>query len=286
MPRAATDRHRRDASPRHADGRWRQRTPSPRRCLHALDGACAPADQLREGGGLPDGLLYVSLAGGQRQARVPAAPPMRVVHYLAAKQRQDGSWEGVGGSRAPMQDGNFSRTALEHSRADRLCHARASRRIHRARAARCRVAGRPAAAQHRGSGDAAAGPALGRGRTEAARRHACASCWRCSAPTAAGRRHRICRATRMPPDRCCSACASSACRQRRARYSAALRYLQRTQAEDGTWHVVNRAMKLQPYFEGGFPYGTTSGSRTPARAWAVMGLASAGLDAAPASAAR
>jgi hypothetical protein len=63
-------------------------------------------------------------------------------------------------------------------------------------------------------------------------------------------------------------------------------YLQRTQAGDGTWHVVNRAMKVQPYFEGGFPYGHDQWISHAGTAWAVMGLASAGLDTAPASAAR
>jgi hypothetical protein len=34
------------------------------------------------------------------------------VHYLAAKQRRDGSWHSVGATRAPIQDGDFSRTAM------------------------------------------------------------------------------------------------------------------------------------------------------------------------------
>ena len=61
-------------------------------------------------------------------------------------------------------------------------------------------------------------------------------------------------------------------------------YLGRTQSDDGTWHVVNRAMKLQPYFEGGFPYGHDQWISHAGTAWAVIGLASAGLDTAPASA--
>src|SRR6185295_16852214 len=35
----------------------------------------------------------------------------------------------------------------------------------------------------------------------------------------------------------------------------AVEYLMRTQREDGSWYVANRAMKIQPYFESGFPYG-------------------------------
>jgi hypothetical protein len=32
-------------------------------------------------------------------------------------------------------------------------------------------------------------------------------------------------------------------------------FLLRTQDPDGSWYVKSRAMKIQPYFESGFPYG-------------------------------
>jgi ankyrin repeat protein len=49
-------------------------------------------------------------------------------------------------------------------------------------------------------------------------------------------------------------------------------YLLRTQAEDGTWHVKSRAMKIQPYFESGFPYGDDQWISQTATAWAAMAL--------------
>ena len=49
-------------------------------------------------------------------------------------------------------------------------------------------------------------------------------------------------------------------------------YLLRTQAEDGTWHVKSRAMKIQPYFESGFPYGHDQWISQTATAWAAMAL--------------
>jgi ankyrin repeat protein len=49
-------------------------------------------------------------------------------------------------------------------------------------------------------------------------------------------------------------------------------YLLRTQAEDGTWHVKSRAMKIQPYFESGFPYGHDQWISQSATAWAAMAL--------------
>lgn len=38
-------------------------------------------------------------------------------------------------------------------------------------------------------------------------------------------------------------------------YRRGVDFLLRTQQEDGTWHVVTRALGFQPYFQSGFPYG-------------------------------
>ena len=58
-----------------------------------LNGLAPQLLQLRDGGGTPDGLVYVTmLMAAQR------TPPNRttdaVVHYLAGKQRPDGNWPG------------------------------------------------------------------------------------------------------------------------------------------------------------------------------------------------
>jgi hypothetical protein len=52
----------------------------------------------------------------------------------------------------------------------------------------------------------------------------------------------------------------------------AIAFLLRTQAEDGTWHVASRAMPIQPYFESGFPYGREQWISYSATAWADMAL--------------
>jgi len=49
-------------------------------------------------------------------------------------------------------------------------------------------------------------------------------------------------------------------------------YLLETQAADGSWHVVSRTAKLQPYFESGFPYGGDQWISSAATAWATMSL--------------
>ncbi|MDX2270188.1 MAG: ankyrin repeat domain-containing protein [Bryobacter sp.] len=57
---------------------------------------------------------------------------------------------------------------------------------------------------------------------------------------------------------------------------AAKRWLLGTQAADGSWHVKSRALKFQPYFESGFPYGHDQWISMAGTAWAVAGLSGAG----------
>jgi hypothetical protein len=55
-------------------------------------------------------------------------------------------------------------------------------------------------------------------------------------------------------------------------YQKGVKYLLRTQAPDGTWHVASRSIWLQPYFESGFPYGTDQWISGAGTSWAVMAL--------------
>ncbi len=77
----------------------------------ALSAAAQGLMQAREGGGLPDTQVYNAIMmASQKTPPNPATDAL--AHYLAAKQRQDGNWHGVGATRAPIQDGDFSRTAM------------------------------------------------------------------------------------------------------------------------------------------------------------------------------
>ena len=238
--------------------------------------------QLREGGGLPDGLLYGAwlLETG---AKAPSRSTDAIAHYLAAKQRGDGSWEGVGGSRAPMQDGNFSRTALSiralTAYPTPARHAEYAERVQRA------------------AGWLASRPPLS---TEDRAMQLLGLLWAKADPKLRDTRVRELLALQRPDGGWAQTpyLQSDAYATGQVLYTlrqlgvpavdAALQrgtaYLGRTQADNGTWHVVNRAMKLQPYFEGGFPYGHDQWISHAGTAWAVMGLASAGLDTAPVSA--
>lgn len=53
----------------------------------------------------------------------------------------------------------------------------------------------------------------------------------------------------------------------------AVKFLLATQKEDGSWHVASRATKFQQYFESGFPYGDDQWISTMATGWAANALA-------------
>ena len=55
-------------------------------------------------------------------------------------------------------------------------------------------------------------------------------------------------------------------------YQKGMRYLLRTQAPDGSWHVKTRSFPLQPYFESGFPYGHDQWISASGTSWAAMAL--------------
>jgi rhamnogalacturonyl hydrolase YesR len=58
-----------------------------------------------------------------------------------------------------------------------------------------------------------------------------------------------------------------------AAYRRGVKYLLDTQFEDGSWHVISRAVKFQPYFESGFPHGHDQWISSAGTAWAAMALA-------------
>jgi hypothetical protein len=55
-------------------------------------------------------------------------------------------------------------------------------------------------------------------------------------------------------------------------YRKGVKYLLRTQAADGSWHVKSRSIWVQPYFESGFPYAHDQWISAAGTSWAVMAL--------------
>jgi len=58
-------------------------------------------------------------------------------------------------------------------------------------------------------------------------------------------------------------------------YRKGVKFLLSTQSSDGSWHVSSRATKFQIYFESGFPYGHDQWISTMATGWASAALAQA-----------
>jgi hypothetical protein len=55
-------------------------------------------------------------------------------------------------------------------------------------------------------------------------------------------------------------------------YQRGLRYLLKTQKEDGSWHVPSRSKPFQKYFESGFPHGKDQFISCAASGWATWAL--------------
>jgi len=55
-------------------------------------------------------------------------------------------------------------------------------------------------------------------------------------------------------------------------YQRGVRYLVRSQMEDGSWLVKTRSPSFQPYFESDFPHGYDQFISAAASNWAVMAL--------------
>jgi hypothetical protein len=56
-------------------------------------------------------------------------------------------------------------------------------------------------------------------------------------------------------------------------YQRGLRFLLKTQLEDGSWHVKSRSKPFQAYFESGFPHGKDQFISCAASGWATTALA-------------
>ncbi|HEX5226834.1 MAG TPA: ankyrin repeat domain-containing protein [Bryobacteraceae bacterium] len=202
-----------------------------------------------------------------------ALAPNRATDYLAANlamsQGADGGWHLPGYSRSPMQDSDFSRTAMAiralkmygtPGRAEEL-----KQRIERGK--QWLLATQPVILEDmdmRLVGAAAAGA------TEAELRKLAEPilAQRCSDGSWAQR-------AGYPSDAYATGMTLWALNEAGIMRpdEKGVKFLLGTQGADGSWHVVSRATKFQQYFESGFPYGHDQWISTMATGWAANALA-------------
>ncbi|MBV9401112.1 MAG: ankyrin repeat domain-containing protein [Bryobacterales bacterium] len=194
---------------------------------------------------------------------------------LAAYQGSDGGWHLPGYSRSPIQDSDFSRTAMairalkKYGTPGRA--AEITGRIERGKQfllhaepviledLDMRLTGMAAAGASPAELRKLAGPILSRQRADGgwAQRDGFASDAYATGMTL------------------WSLAEAGVLRPSDAAYRKGVGFLLGTQSADGSWHVSSRATKFQQYFESGFPYGHDQWISTMATGWAISALAPA-----------
>jgi ankyrin repeat protein len=246
--------------------------------VSALAGGVTNSLQGRESGGLPDTQEYGALMAAA--LNIPPNVSMEaLVYYLAAKQRLAGNWHGIA-TRAPIQDGDISRTAMAiRTLAVYGAPARKADTVARITRAATWLAGQaPMSTEERVmqllglSWASAEEPLRERRLHELSGLQRGDGGWAqtpnlSSDAYATGQVLFTLRELGLP--------AADATVRR------GVAFLVGTQAKDGSWFVKSRAMKIQPYFESGFPYGHDQWISQSGTAWATLALSVAAPEPSP-----
>ena len=227
-----------------------------------------PFLQRMDPGGAVDNLMYSVL-----QFAAEKAPADRItdflIHNIASEQRKDGNWHLEGVARAPIEDGDFSRTAIAmrclqlYGPAGRK--AEFDQRIEKAAA--WLEKSTPVTVEDRNMqllGLKWAGSKDPEGRIKELIALERADGGWAQTPDlpsdayATGQTLYTLHEMGIP--------ASDAA------YRRGVDYLLRTQLDDGSWRVASRAPRFQPYFQSGFPHDHDQWISSSATAWASMGL--------------
>jgi ankyrin repeat protein len=252
------------------------------RVMNSLNAGAQVLLQSREGGGNPDTQVYDSMM--MITAGVPATQGTdAVVHYLASKQRPAGNWYGIGATRAPIQDGDFSRTAMaiRTLAAYGMAGRKAEWQERIGRAADWLAKQTPLSTEDRvmqilglkwastGSNGAATATTTLREKQMRQLARALTGIQRsdggwAQTPYLASDAYATGQALYTLHEMGVSSSDPA--------FRRGADFLLKTQKEDGSWYVKSRAMKIQPYFQSGFPYDHDQWISTAATAWAVMGL--------------
>jgi ankyrin repeat protein len=262
------------------DRGWKADAPFMAQSTQTLTSRMITADQSLlqglEAGGMPETALYSSWALASAGAP-PSWNTDVLIFYLLAKQRPEGNWQHVAATRAPIQDGDLSRTALAirtlaaYGIPSRK--AEIDERIKRAAewiSKQAPVSNEDRVMQLLGmkwaNPDARPKETLVRNLVAQQRPD---GGWA--------------QTPHLPSDAYATGQVLYTLRElgvvsTDTAIRRGVEYLVRTQRDDGTWYVKSRAMKIQPYFESGFPYEHDQWISSAATAWAAMGLGRAGSD--------
>ena len=222
--------------------------------------------------GFADGPAYSLFALGT--AKVTAtADTDAAAGFIAGAQHQDGSWRAVGASRSPLQEGSILRTALG-VRNLRLYAPPARKEEIEERIARARAW---LLKEETSTNDDYAMRLLGlfwagadgekvsaAGRALLAQQQADGG-WRPNRNLSSDAYATGESLWALKESGVLSASDSA--------YSKGAKFLLDRQWEDGSWYVRSRAVKLQPYFQSGFPYDHDQWISSAATGYAVMALA-------------
>jgi hypothetical protein len=174
-----------------------------------------------------------------------------LVHHVAAMQRKQGDWPNYGPVRPPIEDGGFSHTAMgiRTLRAYPIPARKAEFDERVERAARWLESAEPVTTEDRTMqllGIAWAGhkPSSQRVKELLSKQRDCGG-WAQTDNLAADA---------YATGEALWALHESGVPSSDPVFRRGVDFLLRTQQEDGSWHVISRALKFQPYFQSGFPY--------------------------------
>jgi ankyrin repeat protein len=237
----------------------------------ATFGATATRLYERFDGPVVDILLY-TLAGFAAMGHPADRATDALVFNIATQQQRNGRWYGGGIPRPPIEDGDFTRTALairaltSYSPPGRMeeMHERVKRATGWLRSAK------PITAEDRAF--RLLGLSWG-GADASLRRDAVKDILALQRPDGGWSQRDELATDAYATGLTIYALKESSSEAPAAVVERASQYLRSTQRADGSWHVRSRAAKFQPYFDGGFPYEHDQWISSMATGWATAALA-------------
>jgi ankyrin repeat protein len=233
------------------------------------DGLLARADPIAAPDTEGYALFQLSVSGAPGDTTTDA-----LAHNLAAQQLENGSWHVGLGPRAPMEDGDFARTALAiHALRTYAWPARQADLAARVENARSWLL-RAKPVQNEDSVMQLLGLSwAGEEDTSKFARELVAH----QRPDGGWSQNSYLESDAYATGQALFALAESGnLKASDPVFQRGIRYLLATQKEDGSWHVKSRAPKFQPYFESGFPYEHDQWISMAGTAWAAIALSVGG----------